>query len=328
MSVNPPHPPDGPGDDAELFVEPTNDAVGATTGDGAVPAEPADLPADLPADAGAAHGVPAYGTDFGVQEAPQQSWVPPRATSGRSATGGTGATGPSTPPAPRLTARTITLASPVGRALGGRVQPWHVLAAAAGLLIPVGFVLASSFGSDLQPIERPAAVTRYRPTVIPSFQAPSITLLPAQPSSPRTPGVSVPVPGTTPTTRPVMTAPPPVIPVPALPVTPVPTDATTLRFEAYAEKGARIEVSLSDARHQQYDYPVQTAPLAFEARIGPNVSSNDYVSMRVRLHDPTGAGARGSVSCRVLVDGIVVRSQQGRGSATCHIFPYYEIRRP
>jgi hypothetical protein len=116
--------------------------------------------------------------------------------------------------------------------------------------------------------------------------------------------------------------------VPALPVTPVPTDATTVRFEAYAEKGAGIEVSLSDAGHQPYDYPVQASPMAFETTIDRNVSSNDYVSMRVRIHDPTGSGARGSVSCRVLVDGIVVRTQQARGYVTCHIFPYYEIRRP
>ncbi len=40
-------------------------------------------------------------------------------------------------------------------------------------------------------------------------------------------------------------------------VTPVPANARTIRFEAYAEKGARIEVSLSDAAHHRYDYPAQ-----------------------------------------------------------------------
>lgn len=320
VSENPSRPPDAPGGHAEPFVDPTHGAVGVAS---ALDAEPAE-PADLPAGAGAAHGVPAYGIDFGVQAPPQPSWVPPKATARESATG---ATGPWTASAPTLP-RTISLGSTLGRALGGRVQPWHVVAAAAGLLIPVGFVLASSLGSDLGPTDRPAvAVTRYRPVVSPTFPAPSITLVPAQPRSTRTPGASVAVPQTTPTTRSVMTAPPPVIPVPALPVTPVPTDATTVRFEAYAEKGAQIEVSLSDAGYQPYEYPVQTSPLAFEVTVDANVSSNDYVSMRVRIHDPAGSGARGSVSCRVLVDGIVVRTQQGRGSATCHIMPYYEIRR-
>ncbi|MFC7595062.1 hypothetical protein ACFQU3_07105 [Terrabacter sp. GCM10028922] len=322
MSENPPHPPDAPGVDPEVRLDPTRDAAGEETG----PAEPADLPADPPTGVGIDGGVHAYGVGFGVQPPPQPSWVPPRAAPGHPATG---EASPWTPHAPTRPVRTVTLGGAVGRALGGRVQAWHVVAAAAGLLIPVGFALASSLGSDLEPIDRPVVgVTRSRPLVTPTFQAPSITLLPGQPPSKRTPSASIGVPQTTPTTRSVMTAPPPVIPVPALPVTPVPTDATRVRFEAYAEKGARIEVSVSDAGHQPYDYPVQASPLAFETTISPNVSSNDYVSMRVRIHDPSGSGSRGSVSCRVLVDGIVVRSQQGRGYATCHLMPYYEIRRP
>jgi hypothetical protein len=57
------------------------------------------------------------------------------------------------------------------------------------------------------------------------------------------------------------------------------------------------------------------------------VSSNDYYSLRVRLHDPTGSGDRAAVACRILVNGIVVTSQQGRGYANCYINPYYDIQR-
>lgn len=342
MSQSPPHRPDLPGDDAELLVDPTRDALGTETGDvtrddtrdasgeDTGPAEAADLPADPPTGAGVDHGVPAYGTDFGVQEPPQHSWVPPRATTpGQPGAGAISASGPSAPGARTRPVRTVTIGGALGRALGGRVQTWHVVAAATGLLIPVGFALASSLGSDLEPIDRPVVgVTRNRPLVTPTFQAPSITLLPGRPSSTRKPGGAVVVPKPNSTTRPVMTAPPPVVPVPDVPVTPVPTDATTVRFEAYAEKGARIEVSLSDARHQRYEYPVQASPLAFETTIDRNVSSNDYLSLRVRVHDPTGSGARGSVSCRVVVDGVVIMIQQGRTYATCHLSPYYDIRRP
>ena len=108
-----------------------------------------------------------------------------------------------------------------------------------------------------------------------------------------------------------MTVPPRSSPSRPIPVTPVPADARTIRFEAYAEKGARIEVSLSDATHQRYDYPAQTAPLAFEVPVDPAATSNDYFSLRVRTAT-RGSGA-GAVTCRTLVDGIVVTSQQGRG---------------
>jgi hypothetical protein len=296
-----------------------------TIGDDAGPAEPADLPSDLPIEREAAHGVPAYGTDFGLEARPQPSWVPPKAAPSQTASGGTG---PDVPPAPSRPVRTITLGGAVGRAIGGRVQRWHVIAAATGLLIPVGFAVASSLGSDLDPIDRPViSVTHSRPVVTRTFPAPSITMIPGlPPTSKRTP------PGTTvtglQTTGPGLTARPPVVPVPALPVTPVPTDATRIRFEAYAQSGASIEVSLSDAQHQRYDYPVQKAPLAFETPITKNVSSTDYLSVRVRIYDPTASGDRGAVSCRILVDGVVVTTQQGRGSAACYISPYYDIRRP
>jgi hypothetical protein len=195
-----------------------------------------------------------------------------------------------------------------------------------GLLVPLGFWATTSLVDDLDPVARPAlGVTRTRPAVTRTFLAPTV-VPPGQGAGPTRS-----VPGATgkPTTatRGVMTSPPTLVPVPAVPVTPVPADARTIRFEAYAASGARIEVSLSDATHQRYDYPAQTAPLAFEVSVPPGATSNDYFSLRVRTSDPTGSGTRGAVSCRVLVDGIVVTAQQGQGYATCYISPYFDIQR-
>ena len=340
MSQNPPHPPhsqQAPGDQADLAVDPTRDVTDPTPDDTG-PAQPADLPLDT----GATSGVPTYGTGFGVQAPAQPSWTPPRAASGRSATGATGATGPWTPPAStqgggrriapgRALGR--VLGGVLGPAIGGRVQPWHVVAAVTGLLIPIGFALVSGLGSDLDAIDRRPVVdvTRSRPSVTRTFPAPSITMLPGMPPTTKARQPTQPTrpsqPQSQSQSQSTMTTPPPVVSVPAVPVTPVPTDATRIRFEAYAENGARIEVSLSDAKHQRYEYPVQPAPLAFETPIDAKVSSNDYFSVRVRVYDPTGSGDRRAVSCRVLVDGIVVTTQQGRGHATCYISPYYDIRR-
>ena len=33
------------------------------------------------------------------------------------------------------------------------------------------------------------------------------------------------------------------------------------------------------------------------------------------------------MTCRILVDGVVVTSQQGQRTATCYISPYYDILR-
>ncbi|MFM6848706.1 MAG: hypothetical protein ACKOVB_06345 [Terrabacter sp.] len=201
------------------------------------------------------------------------------------------------------------------------------MAIVAGLLIPAGFWAVSSLSDDGEPATRATAgPTRIRPTLSrPALPTPSIVVPPVPGLTP--PPAPGPPSGAATPTRSAQTAPPTIVKVPDIPVTPVPTDAKTIRFESYAAGGARVEVSLSDARHTRYDYPVSTAPVAFETPIGKNVSSNDYYSLRVRLYDPTGSGDRGAVSCRILVDGIVVTSQQGRGYVNCYISPYYDIQR-
>lgn len=286
----------------------------------ASPASPADLP-DPGDDGGDPAGPPAYDSSFGREAPAEPSWVPQR--SGAQPTGHAPVrSGPPEVPA----SRTLDLrGGQAARLLGGRLQAWHVVAIVAGLLIPAGVWAVASLTDD--PLERATTgATRVRPTLsrpaVPSRsiavpQLPGVT----SPAAPRPPsGAQAP-------TRSPRTAPPPIVKVPDIPVTPVPTDARTIRFESYAAGGARVEVSLSDARHTRYDYPVRTAPVAFETPIGKNVSSNDYYSLRVRLYDPTGSGDRGAVSCRILVDGIVVTSQQGRGYANCYISPYYDIQR-
>ena len=289
--------------------DPTRDATGDVVDDlGA--AGPADLP-----------GPPAYDSSFGRETPAEPSWVPQR--SGAEPTGHAPSQGrPFAFPAPR----TLDLSSgPAARLLGGRLQTWHVVAIVAGLLIPAGVWAVASLTDD--PLERATAgATRVRPTLSRpaapsrSFAVPQLPGV-TSPTAPRPPS------GTPRSTRSAQTSPPAVITVPDIPVTPVPTDARTIRFESYAAGGARVEVSLSDARHTRYDYPVRTAPVAFETPIGTNVSSTDYYSLRVRVYDPTGSGDRGAVSCRILVDGIVVTSQQGRGYANCYISPYYDIQR-
>ena len=321
MSETPPYRSDPTCDTTGDADEPTRQAD-----EGPVGLEsPAD-PADLPPDASAPEGVTAYDTTFGLERSAASSWVPQKAGSRAPAPP---PPAPDAPTAPSLTERlrTVTLPGAAGRSLGGRLQAWHVVAIMVGVFIPVGFWAASSLVDDLDPIARPAvSVTRNRPAVTRSFPVPVPTIPPSAPGA----GPTRPVPGTTagPTpTRSVLTSPPKVVSIPAVPVTPVPTDARTIRFEAYAENGARIEVSLSDARHQRYDYPAQAAPLAFEEPVDPAATSNDYYNLRVRISDPTGSAVRGAVSCRVLVDGIVVVAQQGQRYATCYISPYFDIQR-
>ena len=324
MSENPPFEPDPTRDTTgDVGPDPTDPRDGSTSARGLDPAGSAD-PADLPTATGTPQDVTAYDTTFGLERPPATSWVPQKL-------GADPAPMPPPPPAPasppmteRL--RTVTLPGAAGRSLGGRLQAWHVVAILVGLLVPLGFWAAMSSVDDFDPVARPAvSVTRNRPVVTRTFPVPTITpLVPGASPTRSAPGATAKA--TTPT-RGVMTSPPTLIPVPAVPVTPVPADARTIRFEAYAEKGARIEVSLSDATHQRYDYPAQTAPLAFEVPVRPGATSNDYFSLRVRTSDPTGSGVRGAVSCRALVDGIVVTAQQGQGYATCYISPYFDIQR-
>ena len=318
------HPADHPAD----HPDPTRDTTGEAASDpeetrSRPPSADSATPSDLPAGAdSAADGVPAYDTGFGRETPTAHSWVPQRA----------GDLPAHHPPLPAGPVRTLNLGALSGssaiRALGGRLHAWHVVAIAAGLVVPAGIWVAANVADNLEPVAR---TTTYVPR--PRLSVPRTVALPQS-----TPTVVRPVPGTSPSpaaprpttvrpTRSVMATPPPVVKVPAMPVTPVPTDARTIRFESYAAGGSRIEVSLSDARHQRYDYPVRTSPLAFETSIDKNVSSSDYYSLRVRLYDPTGFGDRGAVVCRIVVDGIVVTSQQGRGYANCYLSPYYDIQR-
>ena len=312
------------GDAADESVESAESAEESATADVAAdPGTPAD-PADLPTVGSAPEGVTAYDTTFGLQPAPPSSWVPQRA-------GGRAAPTPPPPPATRpsdvVGPRTITLPPAATRSLGGRLQAWHVVAIMVGLLVPVGFWAASSLAEDLDPLARPTvSITRHRPSVTRPIAVPTpVTTVPGQ--RPSGQGATKTVPAVPRPTRSVVTSPPKVVTVPAIPVTPVPANARTIRFETYAENGARIEVSLSDATHQRIDFPVQAAPLAFEAPVDPGATSNDYYSLRVRISDPTGSGVRGAVSCRILVDGIVVTTQQGQRYATCSISPYFDIKR-
>ncbi len=330
MSETPPHHPDPTRDTTGDAAQPTGPVADSADladrqDDGPVPDAPsAAEPADLPSDAPAPEELTAYDTTFGLEPPPISSWVPPKA-GGETAEP---AASPArlTPPPVGARLRTITVPGAAGRSLGGRLRAWHVVAIMVGVLVPVGAWAASGLADDFDPITRPAlSVTRNRPMVTRSFPVPSSsTAVRGANPSPSAPGAS-----TRPTTptRSVLTSPPTLVPVPALPVTPVPASARTIRFEAYAENGGRIDVSLSDARHQRYDYPAQASPLAFEVPVDPAATSNDYYSLRVRTDDPTGSGVRGAVACRVLVDGIVVITQQGQGYATCYISPYFDIRR-
>jgi len=324
VSENPPFEPDPTRDTTgDVGPDPTDPRDGSTSARGLDPAGSAD-PADLPTATGTPEDVTAYDTTFGLERPPATGWVPQKFGADPAPM----PPPPSAPASPPMTERlrTVTLPGAAGRSLGGRLRAWHVVAILVGLLVPLGFWAAMSSVDDFDPVARPAvSVTRNRPVVTRTFPVPTITpLVPGASPSRSAPGATAKA--TTPT-RGVMTSPPTLIPVPAVPVTPVPADARTIRFEAYAETGARIEVSLSDATHQRYDYPAQTAPLAFEVPVRPGATSNDYFSLRVRTSDPTGSGVRGAVSCRALVDGIVVTAQQGQGYATCYISPYFDIQR-
>ena len=123
-----------------------------------------------------------------------------------------------------------------------------------------------------------------------------------------------------------MPSPPTLLAGPSVAVTPVPQAARTIRFEANAAGGAVVEVSLSDATHLAHSWPAQRPPVAFEIPVPATVASSDYFSLRVRT--PSGPSTdRPDVTCRILVDGVVITSQQGWGYATCYVSPYYDLRR-
>ena len=277
-----------------------------------------------------------YGPDFGMRHDSMPSWVPEK--SGSLADGvETSAPGAvEGPPATGMTTRVSAGASPSGvGALDGsqpsqrrgtrRVQPWQVVAVVAGSLLPLVLWVVSNVGAPPDPLGAgpadragPLVVPPRTTTSVPVSTPPATSVTAAAPVSPQ-PGRSQP-------SRLPMPSPPALLPGSSMAVTPVPATATVIRFEAYAEGDAVIDVSLSDATHQRQVYPRQHPPVALEVPVPTAAASSDYFSLRARIPASSGA-ALADVSCRILVDGIVVTSQQGQGYATCYISPYYDIRR-
>ena len=229
---------------------------------------------------------------------------------------------------------------PPGSTPGRPIKPWPVAGGLALVFVP----LVWWFAASISPSEPTSTSARAVPTSGPSRGATASldpTPAPLPPVlAPNAPGdfptlpsvmpTVMPAPsggGLTPTNRPVLTVPPSLLPAPTVSITAVPPGAKTIRFEAQATGAGKVEVSLSDATHQRFDYPLQQAPVAFEVPVGSNLSSSDYFSLRVRTPYDSSAPRRPDVACRILVDGVVVTSQQAQGYVTCYLSPYYDVRR-
>lgn len=278
-----------------------------------------------------------------------ESWVPERAEATPKQTGPQG-----NPPTDHG-----SFFQPPGSTPGRRVKPWQIAGALGLVFVPLLVWFAASLtdrGPAPMPVGEPGAsaspsepaTTRVTPssptssatsggdpvlgplttasptdppTGIPSL--PPATTVPSLPSLPNLPTGR----GATPSNKPVLTAPPRLLPAPMVSITAIPPGAKTIRFEAQAAGGEKVEVSLADGSHQPFDYPPQKTPLAFEVPVGATLSSSDYYSLRVRTSYDSNATRRPDVACRILVDGVVVTSQQGQGYVTCYISPYYDVRR-
>ncbi|OFE17491.1 hypothetical protein BA895_15970 [Humibacillus sp. DSM 29435] len=276
------------------------------------------------------------------------SWVPERASATPQ------------PPGPSGNAPTVdgSFFAPPGSTPGRHLKPWQIAGALALVFVPLVWWftasltdratdpavgepgVAASVSPSSPTATRTGAVTTSGPSGSASASLDPTTdplppILPPDASGdfPTLPSVTVPdqptaptARGASPTNKPVLTAPPSLLPAPTVSITAIPPGAKTIRFEAQAAGDAKIEVSLSDATHQRFDYPLQKAPLAFEVPVGSNLSNSDYFSLRVRSPYDSSA-TRPDVACRILVDGVVVTSQQGQGYVTCYISPYYDVRR-
>ncbi|MEO5743979.1 MAG: hypothetical protein ABIQ53_05230 [Terracoccus sp.] len=273
------------------------------------------------------------------------SWVPERSST----------TAPQAGPLGARPTEDGSFFQPPGSTPGRHIKPWQVAGGLALVFVPLVWWFAASL-TDRGPepaVGEPRVATspsqptstsaRAVPTSGPSGSAtasldptpdplppvlppdapgdfptlPSVTVLPTAPSGG----------GSTPTNKPALTAPPSLLPAPTVSITAIPPGARMIRFEAQAAGDGKVEVSVSDATHQRFDYPLQKAPLAFEVPVGSNLSSSDYFSLRVRTPYNSSATVRPDVACRILVDGVVVTSQQGQGYVTCYISPYYDVRR-
>ncbi|MEO6998266.1 MAG: hypothetical protein ABI112_09305 [Terracoccus sp.] len=269
------------------------------------------------------------------------SWVPERAAAATPEQPGP----PGVPPT-----RRGPFFQPPGSTPGRSVKPWQVVGGLALVFVPLLVWFASSLSDRApDPVGEPRVAVSVSPSQPTSATAPTATpstslssptagplptVAPPDaprdfPSLPTAPTASI-LPtgrGATPTNRPVLTAPPSLLPAPTVSITAIPPGAKTIRFEAQSVGDEQVEVSLSDDTHQRFDYPLQKAPLAFEVPVGATLSSSDYFSLRVRTPYDSRATRRPDVACRILVDGVVVTSQQGQGYVTCYISPYYDVRR-
>ncbi|MDN5775803.1 MAG: hypothetical protein L0H96_02720, partial [Humibacillus sp.] len=267
------------------------------------------------------------------------SWVPERAAT------------PPEQPGPHDVPPTAggAFIQPPGSTPGRSIKPWQVVGGLALVFVPLLVWFASSLSDPAPgPVSEPRVAVSVSPSQPTSATAPPVTSsASSSPTADPLPPVVTPnaprdfpslptaltastLPtgrGATSTSRPVLTAPPSLLPAPTVSITAIPPGAKTIRFEAQAAGDEKVEVSLSDATHQRFDYPLQKAPLAFEVPVGPTPSSSDYFSLRVRTPYDSSATRRPDVACRILVDGVVVTSQQGQGYVTCYISPYYDVRR-
>src|SRR5262245_38573759 len=137
-----------------------------------------------------------------------------------------------------------------------RVRPWQLIAGLAVVavgLVAVVMSMLNSTGPAPDRSDGPVAA-RPRPTDTRTVPTASVT----------GPVVITPQPSKSQPSRVPMPSPPVPVPAPSIAVTPVPNVARTIRFEARAEGGALIEVSLSDATHQRHDFLPQRETLAFE----------------------------------------------------------------
>lgn len=304
--------------------------------------EPSDKPAreraDLPDDLGPDLD-PGFGPEFGLEPPahldvagpPGSEWIPDQVQVPAPATGSSTAH----PPAADSSSDGPDGESPPDGAAGGRgpepravagrrLRGWVVAVVLAVVFVPLFVWFATSLADDAPDTDLPAPQSASRSvTAAATPVTPSATRVPSSP--PRRPS------GAGTAARPggggAITAPPQLTAVPPDRLVPVKPGAKVMRFEAHGPKGQLLEVALTDAQHQRFEYPVQQGPLGFELPVRATSSSSDYFSIRVRAPASSDKDTRVDVMCRIYVDDVLVTSQQGQGFATCYISPYYDVRR-
>lgn len=251
----------------------------------------------------------------GPGEPGSQAWVPERAT-------------PAASPSVVDQPPTSSPPAPAGQVLGRRIKPWQFLVGLALVFVPLIAWLAISLGN--RP-EQPPQVTVTRPSPSP-FPPPS-TFSPSPRPTPsastfarpsvRVPSLTAPVPGSN--RKPRNPSPPSAVAAPGLKITPIPTIAKTIRFEVATVGGLPMEVSFRDRTHDTVNYPVRTSPFAIELPVAKASNDREYYSVTARILYDSRPDKGADVLCRVVVDGVVVSSQQRRDYASCYISPTYDI---